>query len=117
MSRKANDFMSQIDGDVETPVAVAKDAVVENTDVDLILTAPAKEPAPANTINVEPTPEQMLPFEKEEPAPVEPEPIFLISSPFARRCTISAVWRSLIPKLSRSAPLSSRTDGITLSDQ
>ncbi len=75
LSRKANDFMSQIDGDVETPVAAAKDAVVENADVDLILTAPAKVPAaPANTINVEPAPEQMLPFEKEEPVPAEPAP-------------------------------------------
>ena len=74
LSRKANDFMSQIDGDVETPVAAAKDAVAEDADVDLILTAPQKEPAPANTIDVEPAPEQMLPFEKEEVMAEEPAP-------------------------------------------
>ena len=36
-SRKENDFMSQIEADVEKPVAAAKNAVAEDADVDLIL--------------------------------------------------------------------------------
>ena len=74
ISRKANDFMSQIDSDVETPVAAAKDAVVENSDVDLILTAqPKMKPAADNTASVEPAPEQM-PLLVMEDAAEEPLP-------------------------------------------
>ena len=68
---KASDFMSQIDSDVEKPVAAAEKAVEENADVDLILEA---KPVPANTIVVEPVPAEMLPFEKEIPdAPEVPD--------------------------------------------
>ncbi len=72
ISRKARDFMSQIDADVETPVAAAKNAVSENADVELILDTKAP-PKPANIIDVEPVQPEMLPFEKEiQPAEVEP---------------------------------------------
>ena len=65
ISHKANDLMSQIDSDVEKPVAAAKNAVAENADVDLILNAkPVAKPA--NTIDVEPVQPEMLIFEKEE---------------------------------------------------
>ena len=40
ISREVNDFMNQVDSDVESPVAVAKDAVTEDTNVDLILDSP-----------------------------------------------------------------------------
>ncbi len=67
ISRKADDLMSQIDSDVEKPVAAAKNPVGENADVDLILGS--KPARPANTIDVEPVQPQMLPFEKSaEPA-------------------------------------------------
>ena len=87
ISKKASDFMSQIDSDVETPVAAAGKAVTDNADVELILSAPKPvSPAPANTINVEPVQAEMLPFEKEEPAPqpaVEPvvEPLDTAKTP------------------------------------
>ena len=76
LSAKANDFMNQIDTDVESPVAAAKDAVVEDTDVDLILTAqPKAKPPVDNTASVEPAPEQMPLFVKnEEPEPPQPAP-------------------------------------------
>ena len=68
VSKKASDFMSQIDGDVSEPVAAAGKAVVGNPDVDLIM--PTPKAAPANTIDVEPVQPEMLLFEKEERAPV-----------------------------------------------
>ena len=68
---KVSDFMSQIDGDVEKPVAAAEKAVEEDADVDLILNA--KPPVPANTIVVEPGPTEMMPYEKEIPE-TAPEP-------------------------------------------
>ena len=78
ISKKASDFMSQIDSDVESPVAAAGKAVTENAEVDLILSATKSVPAgPANTINVEPVQKEMLPFEKEEPVsqPVPEQPV------------------------------------------
>ena len=77
--KKADDFMSQIDGDVEQPVAAANHAVVENVDVDLILSAPVSEKHKNPNVSVmEPVPEQMPLFEKSddpvEPAPVVPAP-------------------------------------------
>ena len=67
VSKKASDFMSQIDGDVSEPVAAAGKAVVGDPDVDLIM--PAPKTTSANTIDVEPVQPEMLVFEKEEPAP------------------------------------------------
>ena len=71
LSRKASELMSQIDADVEKPVAAAKNVVTENADVELILEA---KPAPANTINMEPVQPEMLPFEKEETVVVDTPP-------------------------------------------
>ena len=70
-SKKVADLMSQIDSDVEQPVAAAKDAVSDDADVDIILQS--KKPASNNIIQMEPVSE-MLPFEKEEnQPPVDPE--------------------------------------------
>ncbi len=66
LSREKNDFMSQVDTDVDAPVAAAQETVSDASQVD-ILTQHSKT-APANTVTVEPVQEQMLPFEKEEPA-------------------------------------------------
>jgi len=75
LSRKANDFMSQIDSDVETPVAAAKDAFVENADVDLILSSkPKAKPAAENTASVDAPPEQMPLLVMEETAE-QPQPV------------------------------------------
>ena len=46
LSPKASELMSQIDADVTEPVAAAKDAVEEDTNVDLILSKPSKPAAP-----------------------------------------------------------------------
>ena len=76
LSRKANDFMSQIDSDVETPVAAAKDAVVEDSDVDLILTTkPKTKSAEEESSVVSSAPEQMplLVMEEIEEA-ITPQP-------------------------------------------
>ncbi len=72
VNSKASDLMSQIDGDVEKPVAAAEKAVEENADVDLILNA--KPDVPANTIVVEPVQAEMMPFEKEMPETVPEVP-------------------------------------------
>ncbi len=70
ISRKASELMSQIDSDVEMPVAAAKNSVTDDAEVDLILEAkPAVKPA--NTIDVEPVQPEMLPFEKEEHDPLD----------------------------------------------
>ena len=63
--RKENDFMFQIEADVEKPVAAAKNAVADDADVDLIL-SPKPAAKPVNTIDVEPVQPEMLLFEKEE---------------------------------------------------
>ncbi len=70
ISREANDFMNQIDTDVSTPVAAAKEAVTDDESIDVLTNVPAKTP---NTIAMEPVQEEMLPFEKDEPA--EPAPV------------------------------------------
>ena len=72
--KKSDDFMSQIDGDVDEPVAAASNAVTEDVEVDLIL--PDNKPKAStntntnsNVVSMEPVPEQMPVFEKdEEPA-------------------------------------------------
>jgi len=86
LSRKATEFMSQVDADVATPVAAAQEGFDADADVDLIMPTPTTAPAaktperPANTINIDPVPDHMLPFEKEDtpvedaPAPM-PEPV------------------------------------------
>ena len=72
ISKKANDFMNEVDVDVETPVAAAKDGMEGNADVDLILDdKPVKaqeEPIPANTFVMQPEPAEMTPFEKHSSA-------------------------------------------------
>ncbi|MBE6975750.1 MAG: DNA translocase FtsK [Ruminococcaceae bacterium] len=73
--KKADDLMSQIDSDVEQPVAAASQAVVENVEVDLILSAPpAEKPTNPNVSTMEPVPEQMPLFEKSD-EPVDSMPI------------------------------------------
>ena len=73
LTQKANDFMNQVDTDVETPVAAAKEAVSGDANVELILDAkpaqeaPVKEtPVKDNTFAMEQVPEEMTPFEKPE---------------------------------------------------
>ncbi len=68
---KADDFMSQIDGDVEKPVAAAEQAVSEDVEVDLIL-SPGKKSG--NVTAMEPVPEQMPLYEKEEQSQEAPQP-------------------------------------------
>ena len=80
ISRKANDFMNQVDTDIEKPVAAAQKAVVENADVDLILEPKQTTAVPVNTITVEQVQKEMLPFEKQQPeeqpaAQVSAEPV------------------------------------------
>ena len=59
---KVNDFMNQVDTDVEAPVAAAKDGMAGDADVELIL---EDKPVKAdNTFAVENVPEEMTPFEK-----------------------------------------------------
>ena len=70
-SRKVTDLMSQIDGDVEKPVAAAKNAMVENAEVDLILESKPAPIKPENTVDMD-IPTEMPPYEKEEPLP-QPE--------------------------------------------
>jgi len=71
--KKADEFMSQVEVDVETPVAAAKDGMAGDADVDLILeskpvSAPKPEPAvPNNTFVMEEVPAEMTPFQKETP--------------------------------------------------
>ncbi len=78
-NRKADDFMSQIDSDVEKPVAVAKTAVAENADVDLILETKTMSAKPAASFDAD-IPAQMPPYEREAfaeesvAAPVQPVP-------------------------------------------
>ena len=70
---KANELMAQIDGDVESPVAAAEKAVVENADVDLILDAEEKKPAaPAPKPAAETVPFDMPPLEMDDPIPDAP---------------------------------------------
>ena len=66
ITQEANDFMNQVDTDVEAPVAAAKEGMAGNADVELILEdkTPKAEPAGENTFAVENVPEEMTPFEK-----------------------------------------------------
>ena len=66
LTAEANDFMNQVDTDVEAPVAAAKEGMRGDADVELILDSkPVKaEPASENTFAVENVPEEMTPFEK-----------------------------------------------------
>ncbi len=64
LSREKNDFMNQVDTDVDAPVAAAQEPVTESGDVDIL----SPEPPPANTVNMGPVQEKMLPFEKEAAA-------------------------------------------------
>ncbi len=72
---EANEFMNQVDADVETPVAAAKGGMSGDANVDLILESkPVKEAKEdVNTFSVEPEPTQMTPFEKDadEEAPAQ----------------------------------------------
>ena len=63
---EANDFMNQVDTDVEAPVAAAKEGMTGNADVELILEDKTAKAAPIseNTFAVENVPEEMTPFEK-----------------------------------------------------
>ncbi len=76
ISKEANDFMNQVDVDVQTPAS--RGGMAGDADVDLILEAkpvePAKEPA-ANTIDMPPVPAEMTPFEKEEAAAAKDEAV------------------------------------------
>ena len=73
LSKKANDFMNDVDADVQTPVAASRDAMTGNAEVDLILDAKpvvpekAAETVSANTFVMQDIPAEMTPFEKEEP--------------------------------------------------
>ena len=66
LTQEANDFMNQVDTDVETPVAAAKEGMSGNADVELILDSKPQKPQPAedNTFAMEKVPEEMTPFEK-----------------------------------------------------
>ena len=64
---RADEFMSQVEADVETPVGAAA-TPVEHDDIELILDRKSVTNVD-NTIDMEPSPEEMLPFQKE--APVE----------------------------------------------
>ena len=62
---EVNDFMNQVDTDVEAPVEAAKVGMAGDANVELILEdKPVK--ADNNTFAVENVPEEMTPFEKEE---------------------------------------------------
>ena len=83
---KVSDFMSQVDADVSSPVAAAKEGMSGNADVDLILEskpAPAEvapivikiptepENIPENTVTIDPVPSEMTPFRKATPEPTK----------------------------------------------
>ena len=79
--KKADEFMSQVEADVETPVAAAKEGMSGDANVDLILEskpapAPKAEPSvPANTFVMEKVPAEMTPFQKESEEKEEPTPV------------------------------------------
>ena len=78
LSSKAKDFMDQVDADVETPVAAAKDGMSGDADVDLILEdkpteVKRAEPSAPNTFVLEQEPAEMTPFEKVEPEDIAAE--------------------------------------------
>ena len=65
---EANDFMNQVDLDVESPVAASKEGMVGDANVELILedTTEKVQNVPDNTVALEPAPEEMPAFEKSE---------------------------------------------------
>jgi len=71
VSKKASELMSQIDSDVEKPVAAAETAVPNDANVDLIYQAPKAEPVrvPAKTVTTlteaEKIPQQMPAYDPE----------------------------------------------------
>ncbi len=68
LTPEANDFMNQVDTDVQTPVAAAKEGMSGNANVELILEdkSAKTEPANDNTFAMENVPEEMTPFAKSE---------------------------------------------------
>ncbi len=68
LTQEVNDFMNQVDTDVQTPVAAAKEGMTGNADVELILDSKPVKPEPSsdNTFAMEQVPEEMTPFEKAE---------------------------------------------------
>ena len=68
ISPEANDFMNQVDSDVETPVAASKEGMTGDANVDLILEDKTvkEQSVPDNTSAIEPVPEEMPAFEKAE---------------------------------------------------
>ena len=84
-SKKASEFMEQIDSDVESPVAAAGRRV--SADTPLVPPSdPVTTPPIPNVSHFEMPPEQMIPFQKEMPqcdsvdAPVE-EPVPVVEPP------------------------------------
>ena len=64
---KASAFMQEVDTDLETPVTAAKDVMVGNAEVDLILEDKTVQPVilDTNTFAIEQSPESMTPFNKD----------------------------------------------------
>ena len=68
ISPEANAFMETVAGDVETPVAAAKEGMTGDANVELILEDKTAKPQEekGNTFAVPAVPEEMTPFEKPE---------------------------------------------------
>ena len=68
ISPEANEFMNQVDSDVETPVAASREGMTGDANVDLILEDKTvkEQSVPDNTSAIEPVPEEMPAFEKAE---------------------------------------------------
>ena len=66
LTPEAADFMNQVDSDLETPVAAAKEGMAGDAEVDLILDDKSvkNEKTPDNTASIDPVPEEMPAFEK-----------------------------------------------------
>lgn len=70
-SRKASELLSQIDSDVEKPVAAAQQPVQDDTDELIASDRDVQpEPQPANVAVLEDVPAEMPAFQKEEPEPI-----------------------------------------------
>ncbi|MBE6959140.1 MAG: DNA translocase FtsK [Ruminococcaceae bacterium] len=72
--KKSDDFMSQIDSDVDDPVGVSATAVTDDVDVDLIISDPKPGKTSSNVVSMDPVPEQMPIFEKgdDDAMPAQP---------------------------------------------
>jgi len=66
LSPKANEFMNQVDLDVEAPVAASKEGMVGNADVELILEDKPVQSVTDNTFAMEEAPAEMTPFSKSD---------------------------------------------------